>query len=166
VVNALAAQLTVGYWELDEAVERLQADYKQMRRELRHAREALVELEAAEMARDAAHRDGYRLVCRLLDQREPGELRGLAQALMQHEGVVALLATAHEGRTHLCFSRADGVTLNVADLLKRACQKLDGKGGGQPHLAQGSGSVTQPDRVRAVLEELASSVTVHTMEED
>jgi alanyl-tRNA synthetase len=165
MIHTLAAQLTVGYWELDQAVERLQADYKEMRREMRQAREALVEVEASRLAESAERRPEYRLVRRLLDPREPGELRHLAQALMQHPGVVALLATIYEGRTHLCFSRAEDVALNVAELLQQACRELDGKGGGQPHLAQGSGAVTQPERVRAVLETLASSLTVHTVEE-
>ena len=49
VVNQLATRLTVGYWELDQAVERLQGEAKQLRSDLRRAHEGLLKVEAAEL---------------------------------------------------------------------------------------------------------------------
>ena len=158
MVNQLAATLTVGHWELDQAVVRLRAEAKQFRRELRQAQERLLEVEARELAGAAVAHGSYRVVWRVWEQREPGELRALAQALAQRPRVTALLVSVGQ-RTHLCFSRADGLDLDMVDLLRRACTQLGGKGGGQPHLAQGSASVVDTTQVEAVISNLVVNLS-------
>ncbi len=153
MVNQLTTRLTVGYWELDQAVERLQAEAKQLRHDLRAARKRLLRAEARELAEAAAVHGPHRVVRRVWEQRDPGELRALAQELMQRPGVAALLASVGD-RTHLCFARAEGVELDVAALLQDACAKLGGKGGGRPHLAQGGAPATDVAHVTSVLDTL------------
>jgi alanyl-tRNA synthetase len=150
VVDQLATRLTVGYWELDRAVVRLQDEAKQLRRDLRQMRERLLYVEAADLYETAAPRGAYRVVEKVWQGREPGELRALAQELSRRFEVVALLASVGE-RTHLCFARSEGVDVDVTELLREACGQLGGKGGGRPHLAQGSGTETDLTRVCAVL---------------
>ena len=158
MVSQLANLLTVGYWELDQAVDRLQVEAKQARRSLRQAQGRLLKAEAAELAEAADSLGAYRLVWQVWEQRDPGELRALAQALAQHPGTVALLAGIGQ-RTHLCFSRAEGVDLDVALLLRQASTALEGKGGGQPHLAQGSARVVNRMRVEAAISGLVSNLS-------
>ena len=150
------ARLTVGHTELDQAVERLQAEAKQLRHDLRKARKRLLTVEASELAEMALVHESYRVVWRVWEQREPGELRALAQELARRPDVVALLASAGE-RTHLCFARAEGVDLDAVALLQDACARLGGKGGGRPHLAQGSAPAADVVRVRSALAGLLSS---------
>jgi len=159
VVSRLAQMLTVGYWELDLAVSRLQAEGKKARRDLRRAREELLELEAAQLAQSAVDKAGVSVVTQVWSGREPGEVRALAQTLAQSANVVALLGSVTEERTHLCFSRADGLDLNVAEVLQEACRMLGGKGGGRPHLAQGSAPGTDVARVRSVIADLESTIS-------
>jgi alanyl-tRNA synthetase len=74
--------------------------------------------------------------------------RSVAQALAQ-QGSTALLATVEEGRGHLLFARpkgAQGMAMGV--LLKEALVLLNGKGGGNPDFAQGSG---EPDKLDEAL---------------
>jgi alanyl-tRNA synthetase len=153
VIDQLASRLTVGYWELDQAVERLQDEAKELRRDLRQMRERLLYVEAADLFETALPRETYRVVERVWEGREPGELRALAKELISRFKVVALLASVGE-RTHLCFARSEGIDLDMAALLREACGQLGGKGGGQPHLAQGSGSETDLTRVCAVLSDV------------
>jgi alanyl-tRNA synthetase len=153
VVDQLASRLTVGYWELDQAVERLQGEAKELRRDLRQVRERLLYAEAADLFEAAIPRGTYRVVERVWEGRDPGELRALAKELVGRFKVVALLASVGE-RTHLCFACSEGVELDMAALLREACTQLGGKGGGQPHLAQGSGSETDLTRVCAVLSDV------------
>ena len=160
MANRLASLLTVGHWELDQAVERLRGEAKQLRRDLRRARRRLLEVEATELAEAADIYGPYRVVWRIWERREPGELRALAQELAQRPGVVALLASVGE-RTHLCFARAEGLDLDVAALLREACTQLGGKGGGRPHLAQGSAPATDEVRVEAVLASLLLSLRMY-----
>lgn len=157
MVNQLAGMLTVGHWELERAVERLRGEAKQLRQELRRAHMQLLKTEAAELAETADVYGAYRVVRRVWQEREPGELRTLAQELAQRLGVIALLVGVGE-RTHLCFACADGLDLDVASLLRETCARLGGKGGGQPHLAQGSAPETDVYRVEAVLAELLPSL--------
>ena len=160
MVSRLTTLLTVGHWELDQAVERLQAEAKQLRHDLRGARKRLLSMEASELTEIAVVHGPYRVVGQVWERREPGELRALAQELMQRPGVVALLASVGE-RTHLCFARAEGVALDVAALLRDACAQLGGKGGGRPHLAQGSAPATDAAHVNAVLDSLTEAVAMN-----
>ncbi len=156
IVVQLGLTLTVGYWELEQAIERLQTENKQQRRELRQAREQLLAIEAKELATSAKDRGLFRLVCEVWEQRAPDELRALAVALTQDQPprkqpIVALLAGGG-ARTHLVFARsADAETPDVNALLQKACARLDGKGGGRPHLAQGAVQESNIHHVRQVL---------------
>jgi len=153
IIHQLTSLLTVGYWELDQAVERLQAEAKQLRHDLRKARTRLLKVEADELVETAVFVEPYRVVAKVWEQREPSELRALAQELTQIPNLVALLASVGK-RTHLCFSRAKGIDLDMAAALQAACAQLGGKGGGRPHLAQGSAPVAGASHVRAVLMDL------------
>ncbi len=157
LVGQLSSLLTVGHRELEQAVQRLQSEARQLQQELRRARKQLLRSEAAELAETAVSHGPYRLAWRALAQRDPDEVRALAQDLAQRFGVVALLAGVGE-RTHLCFARAEGEGPDVAALLQEACAQLGGKGGGQPHIAQGSAPVTEIARVEAVLQDLLTDL--------
>lgn len=165
MVNRLANTLTVGSCELDQAVERLQAEGKKLRKELSQARKRLLHVEASELADAArAHEQGAcRVVCRVWERAEdksPDDLRLLAQELAQRSAIVALLAGVGDDRTHLVFARNPDIAagLDVAALLRDACAQLEGKGGGQSNFAQGSAPTTDAARVQAVLLDLVSSL--------
>jgi alanyl-tRNA synthetase len=183
MVTRLANRLTVGSWELDQAVERLQAEGKQLRKELRRARRRLLKVEASELAEAAVPlplggHEPCRVVCKVWGrtgdsaensvERSPDELRALAQELVQRPDVVAFLAGVGTERTHLIFARnsdADEVGFDVAALLRDTCAQLGGKGGGRSHLAQGSAPATDVARVEAVLADLLSSLGVRVLPE-
>ena len=150
IVSQLSARLTVGQMELDQAVERLQGEAKQLRQDLRRARKQLLEVEADELAEAAVAHGPYRVVLRVWQGREPGELRALAQKLARCSATVALLAGIDQ-RAHLCFACSEGLDVDMASLLREACAELGGKGGGQPQLAQGSVPVTDLASVEAAV---------------
>jgi alanyl-tRNA synthetase len=167
MVSRLANALTVGYWELDQAVERLQAEAKKLRKDLSQARKQLAQVEVSELV-DAARVHGagaYRVVCKVWERagdapgKSPEELRILAQELAQRSAVVALLAGVGDDRTHLVFARHPDTAagLDVAALLRDACAQLEGKGGGQSNFAQGSAPTTDAARVQTVLWDMVSS---------
>lgn len=150
LVGQLASRLSVGYRELEQAIERLQDEAGQLRQELRRARRQLLRAEAAELAESAFTCGPYRIVQRVWEGREPDELRTLAQELAGRPDTVAMLASIGE-RVHLCFARAAGPGPDMAVWLRRACAQLGGKGGGQSHIAQGSVPAAGAAHVEAVL---------------
>ena len=153
----LASRMSVGYWELDDALTRLEEESKQARRELRVATEHMAEHEAAALIQQAEEHATLKIVQQVWETRDPGELRALAQKAIEHPNVVAMLASLGE-RIHLCFARSEDLAVDAAALLRTACEQLGGKGGGQPHFAQGSAPATDRSRVEEILESLSHSI--------
>lgn len=160
-VSQLAASLTVGHRELEQAVQRLQDEARQSQQELRRVRRQLFKAEAAELAQSAQVHGSHRVVWRVWEGRGPEELRLLAQELAGGFDMVALLAGIGE-RVHLCFARAEGYGPDVARLMQQACRQLGGKGGGQPHTAQGSAPPASVTHVEAILQGLLACLLPDT----
>ncbi|MCS6871723.1 MAG: DHHA1 domain-containing protein [Anaerolineae bacterium] len=154
VVNRLAALLTVGYWELPEAVMRLQEQNRTLQSELKAARERLATYEAASLLATAPQHGTYRLVARAL-ARSADEVRSLAQALTAESGVIALLGAAGE-KAQLIFARSADVPIDVQPLLKKALELIGGRGGGRPNMAQGGGVSADLDQVQAAINAAAA----------
>ncbi len=70
-------------------------------------------------------------------------VKAVASALAER-GRVALVGAVEDGRAHLAFARPKGAGPHLGELVRVAAAALDGKGGGAPDLAQGSG----PDAAR------------------
>ncbi len=157
VTATLATQLTVGTWDLVDAVTRLQEENKALQRTERDLRQRLLDLESQHLAGAPAIVGPYRVIGRVWSSRSPEELRILARKLAEYDDVVALLFSVHE-RTHFCFARAETLDLDVNSLLQQACTRLDGRGGGRPEVAQGSAPKADVDTVEAVLHGLESSL--------
>lgn len=153
VTATLGRMLTVGTWELADAVERLQEENKQLRRAERDLRQKLLDFETEYLIGEAELRGGYRVVGAVWDDRSAQDLRALALQVAEHNDAIALLFSIDE-RVSFCFSRGEGVDLNVNELLQEACSRLDGKGGGRPHIAQGSAPGAGRGTVEHVLRDL------------
>jgi len=158
MASTLSRLLTVGTWELDQAVERLQTENRTLRHEQRDLRERLLDLEAERLLNRAETRGPYAVAAAVWEGKRPDELRMLALRLAEHSGHVALLFGVND-RTHYCFSRADDADLDVNQLLQQACAQLGGKGGGRPHIAQGSAPNASVREVRDVLDDLKAALS-------
>jgi alanyl-tRNA synthetase len=153
----LAGKLTVGYWELDDAVTRLQQELKTTQRELRAVSEHALQSEAARCI-DRAIAVGEMLVVReVWEARDPSELRALAQGIATHPGTIAMLASLGD-RTHICVARSEGLESDAVALLQAACEQLGGKGGGQPHLAQGSAPAADRASIEGAFDRLIANL--------
>ena len=152
-LTALASRMTVGYRELDLAIQRLQDERRELRRTERALRQDLLDLQSDQLLATAEARGPYRVVGQVWPDRSPDDLRTLARKLVDHSAVVALLFSVDD-RTHCCFARAQALDLNVNELLQQACQRLGGKGGGRPNVAQGSAPATPLGDIKDLLEEL------------
>ncbi len=154
IIHHLSGMLTVGYWELTQAIERLQAESKHWRHKARQLRRKLLPLEAEELAQGAQHIGAYRVIRRVWEASEdisPEDMRGIARSLAQHHDLVALLATVSDERIHFCFTCAEGAEVDMVAILRNVIAPLGGRGGGRSHLAQGSAPVTDVSRVRQAL---------------
>jgi alanyl-tRNA synthetase len=153
ITATLASMLTVGYWELEDAIHRLQEENKQLRHIERALRQRLLDMETHQLLAAAAVSGPYRVVGKVWQQRRPDELGILARKLAEHPHVVALLFGISD-RTHFCFARAEDLQVDVGRLLQEACNQLDGKGGGRPQVAQGSAPASNLEQVQTLLADL------------
>jgi alanyl-tRNA synthetase len=151
----LSSALTVGHWELEEAVARLQEGLKSTRRDFRALRNRLMEMETAELQRSAVPMGSFSVVRAVWEGWEPGDLRAVALRVTEQPGIVALVASLGE-RVHLCVACSEGVEANAAELLRAALESLGGRGGGQPRIAQGSAPPAERAAVEAALKKVLS----------
>jgi alanyl-tRNA synthetase len=157
VITDLAGRLTVGFWELDEAVERLQEENRELRHAERELQQRLLDRETDQLVETADARGPYRVVGRVWRGRSPDELRILARKLTDRPQVAAFLFSVDE-RTHFCFARSEDLELDVNEHLQDVCARLDGGGGGRPQVAQGSAPAADVSEVERVLDDLLAQL--------
>jgi alanyl-tRNA synthetase len=151
LANQLAADLTVGYWEVGEAVTRLRADLKATRQALNAAQERLLDEEASRLLQTADRRGEIVVVRAAFDGREAGELRALASRLIQPPGVLALVGTSGS-KAHLIMARSADLPYDMAAVLKQALMMLgSARGGGRADFAQGGGVSASLEQVESAL---------------
>jgi alanyl-tRNA synthetase len=137
----LAREFTVGHWELGALVHRLDDELREARRELRTARDTLLDAEAAMLLERGRRAGDTLLVHAHLPNHSPEDLKHLAQRLAGQPGTVVLLGSGQAGQKgSFVFARGADVDLHVGDLMRRACEAIGGRGGGRPEFAQGGGT--------------------------
>jgi alanyl-tRNA synthetase len=138
-LTAAAEVLKTGPADLTAAVTRVAAEAQTRRKQ---AEGLLTELAQHEAARLKAPL----VVARI--ERGAAFARTIAQTLSQ-QGSTVLLGAVEEGRGHLIFARPKGASgPAMGALLKESLAILNGKGGGNPDFAQGSG---EPDKLDEAL---------------
>ena len=158
LVNDVSAALSVGDFELADAVCRLQNELKTSQQELRHANEDLLEFKTGELLGGAEEYAGVRVVRTVLSGGGPAMAKHLAVRLMEHPGIVAAVAYTDGSSVQLTLSRSDDVPIDVRPVLKEACRLIGGGGGGQPHMAQGGGP--RVDQIERSLDQAIQSLRV------
>lgn len=140
VLRQLSRHLTAGEAELPDGVARLLKERKELEKALAEANAKLLEAEADTLFAAARDPHGVRLVAKAFEGRSMQELQRLGQRIASLDPqAVALLVTGGE-KTQLVFARGGEVMVPMNELLKETLLLIDGKGGGNPSLAQGGGS--------------------------
>lgn len=154
IVNQLAAELTTASGEVVESVLRLKEETKENRRKLKKQQEQLLYFEAAELLKSGKKMGETAVISRVFttEESDPGQLRILANHLIQHGQVIALLGLAGE-KSQLLFCRSQDAPGEMNQLIKPALQILgSAAGGGTAVMAQGGGPGTDVERVQQAIE--------------
>lgn len=161
--NALASQMTsalsCGLGEVEGAVTRLQEDYKQTMRALKAATAELIEYEAEHLRANAPEIGGARVVRQTLIDRDPADLRALANRLIAQPGTIALLGASGD-RAQVIVARSADLPHDMRKVLDAAKSVLPSlRGGGQPGFAQGgaSANAAQIEAALAAAEQMLTS---------
>jgi alanyl-tRNA synthetase len=144
-LDASGRLLSVLPAELAAAVERLQSELKDRKRDVAALQTELARFRAVELAAAAEPVAGIKLVARALDADAAG-LKSLASAITAEPGfVVALLSSSSPSLA--VVARSADVAASAQQILSALIAKFGGRGGGRPELAQGGGLNGSPDEI-------------------
>jgi len=156
-LQAASADLSVHPDQLGEAVERLQGELRDIRRAWRSAQDELLAVAASRMVRDAEERSGVRRVVAHLPDHSFAQARALATHATGHSRTLALLAvTEGKGVRLVCRRSDDSTEIDAAQILRRAAERLGGRGGGTPAQAEGGAPPAPSESIAAALHEAVS----------
>jgi len=128
--------------ELPAAIDRLQADGKDLRKRIKDFQSTLASQEADALTDAAVAVAGVTLVAAALPGWDGGGLKVIASRIAERAGHVAVLVS-EPSPAAVVVARAADLGLDAGAVLKHLVERHGGKGGGRPELAQGGG-VTSP----------------------
>src|SRR5499426_1203274 len=138
-VDAIARKFSAGREEAESSVTRLLDENKRLSRRTRELAQIAAIVEAHELIEAAETVEGLRIVSKVFEDRDVEELKLLAHRLVDGDNVVALLASKESGTARLVFARSANLSADMNALMRAACERLCGRGGGKPEFAQGGG---------------------------
>jgi len=117
---------------------------KELNRRVRILEEVAAGVEAERLVNEQQPKpDGTKVINKVFDGRDPESLKKLAHALIAFPKVIALLFSIEKDTTRMVFAKSADAEGDMNQLMKKACEMLDGRGGGKPDMAQGGGKNTQ-----------------------
>ncbi|MEP7338000.1 MAG: DHHA1 domain-containing protein [Acidobacteriota bacterium] len=138
--ESIALKFSAGRDDAEAAVVRLIDDNKLLSRRVRELAGLAARVEAAGLLEAATPVDGLRIIERDFADRDFEEVKLIAHCLKDSDGVIALLSARESGMIRLIFARSANVAADMNVLMKAACERLGGRGGGKPDFAQGGGA--------------------------
>jgi alanyl-tRNA synthetase len=166
MIQKVSGGLNVGYWELDQAVDRLVAETKELRAHLRRAGRSLATYRAQELREKGIDIGGLCLVVHNASSEPETEIRELARQLVSEPRVIALLGSGSE-KARFCFAHSGDLDINMVPIVQELAVTLGSRGGGgSPDFAQAGGVLENAqlldsmlawaaDRVRQQLERVS-----------
>jgi alanyl-tRNA synthetase len=153
VVGSVRA-LSVLPGELPAAVERLQAEGKELRKALKTSQESLARYEAARLLAESPDREGVPIAVHVLDGWDAAGLKSMASAMTASARAAVVLVSASSPAL-VVVARSAGVAVDAGQILRKLVERFGGKGGGKADLAQAGGLIGEPgaiaDCARALL---------------
>jgi alanyl-tRNA synthetase len=141
----VAAFFSAGRDDSPALVSRLVDENKKLRRRVGELEQVASRVEAEELitkATEAESMEGSTVIARVFDDRSAESLKHLALALITHPNTVALLGSRDSDTARLVFARSSEAPGDMNALMRKACEAIDGRGGGKPDMAQGGGKET------------------------
>jgi alanyl-tRNA synthetase len=144
LIGTLSSSLATTPDELNDRIERMQRDVRDLQTALGQLRAKLAAAEAESYVDKAEHSGDRAFVGAVVQEADGDALRHLSNAIRSRlrSGVVAL-AGIDDGSVSLLVSASDDLVkagIHAGNLVKLAAPLVSGKGGGQAAQAQGGGT--------------------------
>jgi alanyl-tRNA synthetase len=142
VVAASVRAVSVLPTELPAAIDRLQGDAKELRRQVKDFQMRLAAQEADSLADAAAAHGPLRLVAAALPGWDVLAIKTIASRIIERPGHVAVLLS-EPAPSSIVVARSPDLAVDSGAVLRALIARHGGKGGGRAELAQGGG-ITAP----------------------
>ncbi|MBK1717599.1 alanine--tRNA ligase [Thiocystis violacea] len=139
----LAGLLKGGREDVDERVIQLMDRARRLEKELEQLKAKLASSAGQDLAAQAVEIQGVRVLAARLDGADPKSLRVTLDQIKDKLGrAVVVLATESDGKVSLVVGVTKDLTdrLKAGDLIREVAEKVGGKGGGRPDMAQAGGN--------------------------
>ena len=155
-VSGSVRVLSVHPSELPAAIERLQSEGKELRRQLKGFQEQVASQRADALADAAPEVDGQQFVGEVLDGWDAAGLKVIAARIVERPGYVVVLVSS-PAPSAIVVARSASGSADCGAVLKQVTARHGGKGGGRPDFAQGGGITGDPANVLQSARALALS---------
>ena len=152
-VTGSVRSLSVLPAELPAAVERVQKDARDVRKQLKGLQDQLAVHEAERLAALAVQVGTGSLLVEIVGGWEPSALKGLATAVTTNRQLCAALLSPAPP-VSIVLSCSAGVAVDVNACLQDLLRQFGGKGGGKRDLAQGGGLSGSPETIASAAREI------------
>ena len=156
-VSESIRRLSVLPRDLPAAIERVQAEIRDLRKIVRASEERLAVYQAGELAARAVALGTARLVAEVV-QADASGLKNLAMAIVARPAyVVVLVSSPSSSGPLVVVGRSKDLALDVRDVLRGLTGRFGGKGGGTAELAQAGGFNATPEEILGLAREIISA---------
>ncbi len=139
--------------DADDKVAQLVERSRRLEKELEQLKNKLASAAGSDLADQVTEVDGVKVLAARLDGVDPKSLRDTMDQLKDKVGSgIVLLATETDGKVSLVAGVTKDLTnrFKAGDLVKAAAEKVGGRGGGRPDMAQAGGN--DPSGIPAALQ--------------
>ena len=133
--------------DLPSAVERVQVESRDLRKQIRGLQDQLAVHEGARLAALAVQVGGVGLVVETVVGWDPGALKALATAVTASRPPVCVVLISPGPPTSIVIACSVGVSIDANSVLKQLVSQFGGKGGGKREMAQGGGLIGTVDDI-------------------
>ncbi len=148
---------------LPAAVEKVQAESRDLRKTLGRMQAALAVHEAARLRAESSARSAaaatQKPIVQVLEGWDAAGLKAIAAALVAERGTVTALFSASPP-ANVVIARSAGAGVDVSQILRQLLDRFGGRGGGKPDLAQGGGLSGDPQQIAEAALALLSATEV------
>ncbi|WP_408931360.1 alanine--tRNA ligase [Corynebacterium sp. YSMAA1_1_D6] len=167
LVEGVSRELKVQTEDLPERIAQLTEKLKAAEKQIDELHKAQLMSQTAEMIQGASEVNGFTVVSvKLPNGVNGGDLRTLASDIKNRlgdvAGIVALASENEGGKLPFIVGATKAANergVKAGDLVKTISGYVDGKGGGKPDMAQGSGA--RPDGLQAAFDALRDELAAH-----
>jgi alanyl-tRNA synthetase len=135
IIRDVAVKFNVGEGELVGSIDKMIAELKDVRRQMKKTQEKVLDFEAQEIIKNA---EGE-VIKKAFTGKAPDEVRILALTIIRNGNFTVLFGTRLQERVHLVLASSEKQERDMRDLVPIVSPLIGGKGGGRPTLVEIAG---------------------------